>query len=72
VVDATARTGGRGRLTLETRYLTRKFSLKSPQDLLARVSNRRSAFRLANNAMVLDLTELGGAGTRIEITKREE
>jgi hypothetical protein len=37
--------------------------------LVVRVASRPYTFRVANNAMVLDLTDLGGAGTDIEITR---
>ena len=67
VIDASARSGGPGRLAVQVPYLTRKFGIKTPKGLVVRVSNRRSRFRVVDNAVVLDLNELGRAGQRIEI-----
>jgi hypothetical protein len=68
VIRASARSGGGGRMTLKAPYLVRKFRLKTADSLVVRVANHRIAFRTANNAIVLDLTDLGGPGADIEIT----
>jgi hypothetical protein len=69
VIHASARSGGGGRMTLNAPYLVRKFGVKTPESLVVRVANQPAAFHTANGAIVLDLTDLGGAGTEIEITR---
>jgi hypothetical protein len=69
VIHASARSGGAGRMTLNAPYLVRKFGLKAPDSLVIHVANQPFAYRTANDAIVLDLTDLGGAGTDIEITR---
>ena len=68
VIHASARSGGAGRMTLNAPYLLKKFGLKTPDSLVVHVANHPSASRTANNAMVIDLSDLGGAGADIEIT----
>ena len=64
------RTLGRRRaLTLNAPYLVRKFEVKTPDSLVVRVAKNPAAFRSANGAIVLDLTDLGGAGADIEIIR---
>jgi len=68
VIHASARSGGGGRMTLNAPYLVRKFGVKTPESLVVRVASHPAAFRSVDGAIVLDLTDLGGAGTDIEIT----
>jgi hypothetical protein len=55
-------------LTLNALYLERKFALKTPDSLGVRVANHPCDFRLVNNTIVLDLTNLGVGGAEIAIT----
>jgi hypothetical protein len=69
VIHASARSGGKGRMTLNASYLVRKFGLKTPDGLVVRVANHQTAFHTQNHALVLDLTDLGGGGEEIAITR---
>jgi hypothetical protein len=67
-IQASARSGGAGHMTLNWSYLTRKFGLKGTSGLVIRIAGRRSAFSTENGFIVIDLSDLDPAGTRIEIT----
>ena len=69
VIHASARSGGGGRLAVNAPYLVRKFEVKTPESLVVRVAKNPAAFRSVDGVIVLDLTDLGGAGADIEIIR---
>ena len=67
VVEASARGGGPGRITLAVPFFLKYFSVRGPHQLNIRVAGRPVKPRVVASRFVLEAGELGHNGTRIEI-----